>query len=253
MTSYNRKRGVRRFTDTGLGTGGVDPFQSDVTLVMLYQGLDGDGGGIAELTGGHTPTLVNSPTTVTATKSLGISSMSLTAASSQCLTIPNSSDFYTTANGLTVDGIIRRNGTPASSNFYTFAELRDSSVTRAWAIYVNENGQIGVILSAASNADISIATTNRGAIADTTFTHVALVHDPGVEYRVYVGGSLTATISDTTAIADGDGLLEIGRDTGSYFYWNGHIQALRITQNVRYSGSVIDVPDLGDYFNSIAA
>jgi len=231
------------------GGGGVtDPFQADVVFTALFQGPDATNTGIVDLTGSHSLTLSGTPLLTSATKSFGKSSLALNG-SSQYMTAANSADFHTTASGFTFDGIVRRNGTPISGQFFTIAQLLDSGVTQSFAININTNGQFGVALGGSSNGDISGSTTNRGAIADTTFTHFALVHDPGVEYRFYVGGSLTSTISSATAFADGDGTLYLGASSGA-FWFPGHFQALRVTQNVRYTGSSYTVPGFADYVAS---
>lgn len=249
MPSFNRKRGVLRFSDTGTGGGVTDPFKDDVTYCAVYQGENGTGGGIVDMTGRHARTLTGSPTTVSATKEFGISSMQLTAASSQGYGVSNSSDFHTTANGFTVDGIVRRDGVPTAGNVRIIVRMADTTATTPFAVNIINAGEFGVILSESTSGDISSGLTGRGAIADTTFTHFALVHDPGVEYRFYIDGALSETISSTTAFADGDGQLQVGR-FDSANYWNGHIQALRITQNVRYTGSSYTVPGYADYIAS---
>ena len=250
MPSFNKKRGVVRFSDTGAGgSSSVDPFKDDVTYCAIYQGENGTGGGIVDMTGRHSRTLFNSPTTVSATKDFGVSSMQLTAASSQGYSVANSSDFHTTANGFTVDGIVRRDGVPGGGQYRTVIRMVDSVSTTPFAVYIDSSGQFTVQLSATSNGDLSGISTQRGALADTTFTHFALVHDPGVEYRFYIGGSLAATIASTTAFDDGDGALQFGR-YDSANYWNGQFQAIRITQNVRYTGATLTVPGYIDYINS---
>lgn len=234
------------------GRGGRrDRFAADVKFLAVFQGPSGAADGVVDLTGRHVRT-VNNAAMSTSVKTLGASSLALVAASSSYASFPDSADWNTTAAGLTIEATIRRDGTPGGSAFFCIAEQDDSTI-RPWGLFINEYGHLGASLSSnGSTSDISTADTNRGAVADTTWTHVAMVHDAVADqYRFYVDGTLTSTISSSANLHDGDGAMQIGRaGTGSYF--NGHINALRITAAARYDAA-FEPPTLAQYLASLTS
>jgi|GEM_PF-920249 len=226
-----------------------DPFQQYVRMLILGQGPNGTTDGLVDLTGRHARTLLDAPATTTSQKAFGASSIQLDG-TNDGLRFPMSDDFRVVTGGICYEGHFRRSGTPGTA--WGIASMNHSGYDYTWALGINSAGHVGVSLTASSAEDLSAMATNRGAVADTTWTHIALAYDQAaVEWRVYVAGARTATIAVGAFTAPQDYLYLASLITGGGTWFAGNCNAWRITQHTRYFGATIQVPGFEDYLASL--
>lgn len=111
-----------------------------------------------------------------------------------------------------------------------------------WGLYLDFGGSGGLRFiqrqSGSSTVDISQGSNSGWAI--NTWYHVAMVKD-GNDYELSRDGTVVASGTDTTAIADFSGQLEIGGDVlaagPSSNNFDGHMDEIRFSSVARYSGS----------------
>ena len=154
------------------------------------------------------------------------------------LSIPNSGsggDFDFGSNDFTVEAWVR----PASvSGVRTYVAIWSNDWNnddRIW--YFGQNGANVVFYYYTGNSNTvkTVVATTTAPLAINTWYHVAVTGDSS-NFKIYVNGSLLETETrETIDPLGGSGALTIGCTSGDAFDYQGHIDEVRISNNVRYT------------------
>lgn len=203
---------------------GIDPFSSNVSLLLPFDGVNGGTTFTDSSTNNLTPTLVNSPTTSTTRAKFGQSGYF--AGTSYLSYAPNSTLFAFGTGNFTVEYwlfVVAYNSRALG--------FRTSGVSTQFDFFVSATGQIGM-WNGSTTTNFSVT----GAVGTGTWHHVAWSRQSG-SVRAYLNGvqqGSTATI--TTSLA-GTSSVQFPANS-NYQSAECYLDELRITKGVaRYTGT----------------
>jgi hypothetical protein len=110
-----------------------------------------------------------------------------------------------------------------------------ASLGGTWVLYLDGFGQLFVF-----NGSINVVGAASG-ISTTTYQHIAWVRQSG-QMRLYSGGALLSSATDTTSFGATNQITVGRRPVSNDLFWNGRIDEFRVSKVHRYSGSAFTVP-----------
>jgi hypothetical protein len=154
------------------------------------------------------------------------------------LSIPNSGsggDFAFGSNDFTVEAWVRPTSVSGVRTYVAIWSNDWNNDDRIW--YFGQNGANVVFYyySGDNNTVKTVVATTTAPLAINTWYHVAVTGDSS-NFKIYVNGSLLETETrETIDPLGGSGALTIGCTSGNAFDYQGHIDEVRISNNVRYT------------------
>jgi len=178
----------------------------------------------------------------TAQKKFGNSSLLLDG-DGDYITLPDSSDWaFGGTSSFTIDFWIRANVLPASTEYWGICGQNASDVDHYYHISLYNNAGTYKFLFYTENnpTDQFYFTGNAVTIATGEWHHVALVRN-GNDWTFYYDGQAAGNVTDAYSIPDMAGTFNIGgrniAETGfDPKYWNGWIDAFRVSNYARWTG-----------------
>lgn len=232
--------------------GGID---SDTKLMLHCNGTDESTSFPDDSDSNHTVTANGTAQVDTAIKKWGTGSLMLDG-NSDYLQLPDSSDwdiFASNADNWTIDFWVKH-ADHSGIEFYITQFVNSSN---RWYIYHYDDGGNGgfVFELQVSGSLIQIVASNT-EITDSNWHHIALCKVAD-EYGIYKDGTQIGYTQDSsTANLTAD--LYIGAMGGSDFYFNGHMDEIRIQHSNIFSASPNSTPDdtisvpTGEYSEEVA-
>lgn len=146
------------------------------------------------------------------------------------ITTPDSADFAFGAGDFTVEFRLR----PAAVGTTQQIIGQWISGGTAWHILLGPDGAIGF-----NSNGVSVCNSSPTLLSNNTWYAVAVSRVAGTAY-LFINGALADSASDSATYPDSADAVVIGRnnDSSGVWYYNGHIDDLRITKGVgRYAGA----------------
>ncbi len=151
------------------------------------------------------------------------------------ISTPNSTDFDFGTGDFTIDFWVRRNGN--QSNYAGLIAASKKSTLTGWCVMWSSSSESvnKILFASKATGSWAINLQSAGTIADTTWTHVAVVRY-GNSMKLYFGGTQTGSTFDCTGLSfpsSGDGC----KIAANYVpdpdaYHNGWIDEVRISKGV---------------------
>lgn len=212
----------------------ADPNEYDVSLLLHFDGLDGD----TEFTDTSTaPKKISKTGNVvisTAESKYGSSSVYFDGGAN-ALTVPMSSDFNFSRNNFTIEFWLYP--TAYNSNSSRLIQTRDGDTYAGLNLGLGDAGQLSLYSSSNGSSWNLLSNANAYTVALNEWTHIALVRN-GDTFSIFVNGTsvYTATSSGTLYYNAGDKLIIGGQTTGTNRSLSGYMDEIRITNHVaRYT------------------
>jgi len=222
------------------GTNPGDPYWSQVTLLM---GFDGS---IVDESGGLTITTFNGPPTVSSpAQPYGSAWLDLSSGVNEHMTVAESADQFYLSADFTIEFTVRVTIFPSPQFSGIFSQYQSSNSQRAWYIYADGTGgtnRIGLNVSGDGLNVVGIgsaAADEVGAALTTGVIYRICIERAGNTWRFYVNGKAVSTVTSSQAIFNSSEPLIIGGHnviTVSQ-YFDGYLDEVRITNGrARYQG-----------------
>lgn len=232
---------------TGFGAGGSgsevsevgDFFFSDVVFLSGFEGADESTTIDDESTPNHTMTAQDNAQIDTAQFKFGASSLLLDG-TGDYVSSPDSDDWTLAGvgEGFTVEAFIRPNASGSGNRVICSHFNGVGNDKRSWAFRHNSADTISFFWYESGTSTPFHIATSSGTITDGVWTHVAASRDSSGVLRIFIGGVLDGTVTDTSAMFDSDADFRIGCifNPSATEFFDGHIDELRVTKNVgRYT------------------
>lgn len=208
---------------------GYDPYAPNVVLHLPMETNFNDGTGKA--------VTVSGATISSTVKKLRAGSGYFVPASSNYLTVTNSTDFDFSASNFTIELWIYPAGQqPDVYGGYLVAKRGGGSAYVPYAVAVLQNRTVTFFGSQnGSTWGLNIATT--AIVPDNAWTHVAAVRN-GSSYKIYLNGVESATTTLAGNLMTNTDSVLVGQWGASSRYFNGYLSDLRITKGIaRYTAN----------------
>lgn len=213
-----------------------DPYFNNIELLLRGDGANASTNIVDSSSNPKTISVVGNTQISTAQSKFGGSSLYFDG-TGDYLTATSGSYFTFGTDDFTVESWVWRDGT--QKGYAAIAGTGGSTTTGTWSLNFeydsvaangNSTHKIEFIYAASG-----VLLTSTSAIADQTWTHVALARQSGV-LRLFINGALEASSSTAAAITRTD--FRIGVNRGGSIYFDGYIDDLRVTKGVaRYTSN----------------
>lgn len=207
-----------------------DPYWANVSSLLHFAGADGSTSFIDQT--GKTWTKTGSPVISTAQYKFPPSSLLLHGVV-DVIGTPYSSAFDFGTGDFTIEAFIR----PSITQNGTIFSKRISGAS-GWALSLRNTGAVWLRANIGGTYSDSQIATAASIVAISAWVHVALSRN-GNTWRLFVGGVLVGTLTNTGALQDQAATFRIGSasDSGED-YFTGNIAEARVTKGVgRYAAN----------------
>ena len=225
-----------------LGSGGGAPTPPTVVFLSGFEGADASTTITDESNFAHAMTANGDAQIDTAQFKFDTSSLLLDGTGDD-VSSPDSDDWTLAGagEGFTVEAFIRPRAAGAGSRVICSHFRSDTGINqRGWAFRHNSDDTISFFWYHDGTASSLHIATSVGTITDDVWTHVAAARDALGVLRLFIGGSLDGSVTDTRGIFNSSAPFLIGalNSSGLTEFFDGHIDELRLTERVgRYTAN----------------
>jgi hypothetical protein len=233
--SWEKGVTVVNYKNTG---GESDPYS---VLMLHFNGADGIKTATDYSLSNHVVTFNGDAQIDTAQKKFGGSSLLLDG-NSDCVTIPDSTDFNFGSSDFTIDFWVKKNGDGVG---YYLLGQSDANASNATSCVDAGIGADDVVSFSCFYGAIAVTATSSTTLTGTDWHHLAFVRD-GTTTRIFIDGVADGTASiGTNTLNDSSTIFAIGRK-GLYAsdYFNGWIDEFRISKGVARWTKNFQVPSV---------
>jgi hypothetical protein len=216
---------IRIVKGTAVYTANFTPSTTPLTAITNTSLLvRGDTGAFYDLSNnGNSMTSTGTTAVTTQVKKYGAESASYTATAYQ--TVADAVNLQLSTGDYTIEAWVYRNAAGVLHSL-----ICKGAAATGWLLQVNSSNQL--VFTVTSTAILTSTTT----IAATTWTFVTVTRS-GTSTRLFVGGNLEATATDSTNFNQTNALL-VGSDRSNANGLNGYLDDIRITKGVaRYTAT----------------
>jgi len=212
---------VQFFRDTAVGN------DANTKLLLHFDGTDGSTTITDSSSSARTATVVADAQLDDSQKKFGTTSLLLDG-TGDYVTFPDSAD-WTFLGDFTIDCWIRATSLSADADIVSHS----TDINNLWRLRVTSGGALQFTVRSGGSNIISLGSSSGLISTGGSFRHIAIVHN-GTGWALYLDGSSVATTTDSDAIPNFTGTLQIGAANAINLF-AGRIDELRISNVARWT------------------